>query len=136
MPKSSARDRRRPERRADQLEGRRRAFEHAVDHRPAVAEAVAPVAADKRREPAQVLHPERLIDAERAAEPLDILRPHAGIREEDRGRPAGRGVNQGEDADRDEQQERDRPVRVDCADSSDTQMFSLVQDQRSCPVSS
>jgi hypothetical protein len=48
-----------------------------------------------------------LIEAKRAAQPLDIFGPHAWIGEEDRRRPAGRGVNQEEDTDRDQQQERD-----------------------------
>ena len=69
-------------------------LDDASRNRAAVAEAVAPIAARKRREPRPVLLPERTIEAEGAAKSLDVLGPDVRVREVDGERTAGRRVYQ------------------------------------------
>ena len=93
-PAAAVEERREHERHADELERRRQALEHAIEHRPAVAVAEAPVAAHEAAEPLQVLAPHRLVEAERAPQPLDVLGPDVRVRRGRRraGRPARGGA--------------------------------------------
>ena len=103
---------RQQQRRGEQLERRRQPLDHAVQHRAAVAEAVAPVAAGEGGQPAHVLDPDRAVEAEGAAQPVEVFRPDAGIRQVDLERPAGHELQQAEGDGRHDQQQRHRLERA------------------------
>ena len=98
---------RRDNRHAHQFERCRQPLDNAGRDRAAIAEAVAPVAARKRGEPRPGPLPEGTIEAERAAEALDVLGPDVRVREVDGERTAGRRVYQKEDESGDDEQQRD-----------------------------
>src|SRR5206468_452348 len=93
-------------RHAHQFERCRQPLGDASRNRAAIAEAVAPIAARKRGEPRPVLLPQRTIETESAAKPLDVLGPDVRVRQIDGERTAGRRVYQKEDESGDDEQQR------------------------------
>ena len=101
-------DHREKQRRRDQFQRGRYAFPDADQDRASVAVAVAPVADEESGEPLDVLAPQRLVEAQRATQALEVLGAHVGVREVHRQRTARHQVQQPEHAGRDHQQQWQR----------------------------